>query len=594
MSVLGVDVGGTFTDFVAFDGDRVAVFKHLTTPRDPSVGVVNGARRISEDGELALSDLDRIIHGTTLVANSLIERRGSRTAMVTTRGFRDIVEIAREARYDIYDLALDRPEPLVPRPLRFELDERVGADGTVLRALDEGKAQSLIRELISLGVQSVAVCFLHSYVNPSNERRFADIAARESDELDVTLSSDVAPEWREFERGSTTCANAFVRPLVRRYLRNLDADLSRLDASDRLYVVLSHGGITSWEVASRRPIELVESGPAGGVMAAAYFGRRAGFEDVIAFDMGGTTTKISLIERGEPVRVSELEVARASRFKRGSGLPLKVPAIELIEIGAGGGSIAHGDSLGLLKVGPQSAGADPGAASYGRGGTSPTVTDADLLLGFLNPDYFLGGDMRLDVEAAREAVSTLARQLGLGVDECARGIFDIVNRQMALAMQTHVAERGSDPRRFALLASGGAGPVHAYEVARHLGIKTVVCPPIAGVASALGFLVSPFAIDLSRTYRGEIGKLDWGAVTSLYEEMEADARSLLLSAGASASSGERICGMSGKVPKSRSKLTGTPIHMTQKPRLGVASRWRTHGTTANISPPLLVRSSTGA
>jgi len=531
--LLGIDVGGTFTDFVAVDDTRrVSVFKSLTTPADPSVGVIDGAVLFAARRGASLADATRIIHGTTLVANSLIERRGARTALTTTVGFGDVLEIGREARYDLYDLNLERPAPLVARPLRFEIPERILADGTIAMPLREADARALAWRLREAGVESVAVCLLHAYANPVHEQRLAEVIRREAPAIDVTLSSEVAPEWREYERGSTAAANAYVRPLVRRYLRHLEAAFAERGASGRLYVVLSHGGLTSADVAAEMPVQMVESGPAGGVVAAAYFSRRRGLADLISFDMGGTTAKVSLVLGGEPLRASECEVARVARFKRGSGLPLKVPSIELIEIGTGGGSIAHADPLGLLKVGPESAGADPGPACYGRGGDRPTVTDADLCLGLLDPAYFLGGAMPLYRDRAEAALAGLGRWLGIGADRCARGVFEIVNRQMALAMRTHVVERGRDPRRFTLVAFGGAGPVHAYEVARHLGISRILYPPAAGVASALGFLVSPFVVDAVRTYPGRLGRLDWDAVAARFADMDAQVMALLRRADA--------------------------------------------------------------
>ncbi len=533
MPALGVDVGGTFTDFIGLDeAGRVHVHKQLTTPTDPSTSVLGGTSEIAERAGLSLEGLDRIVHGTTLVANSLIERRGARTALVTTVGFRDAVEIGREARYDLYDLNLERPEPLIPRSLRFEVDERIRGNGAVLEPLLEEEAVRIAGVLRDAEVESVAISLLNAYANPAHERMLAEVLARELPGVDITLSSTVAPEWREFERTSTAAANAYVRPLVRSYLARLEDGFEQRAAGNRLYVVLSQGGMTSASVAADLAVQLVESGPAGGVMAAAYFGKRLGLDDLISFDMGGTTTKASLVTGGSPLRVPELEVARVARFKRGSGLPLKISALELVEIGAGGGSIGRVDALGLLRVGPQSAGAEPGPACYARGGEEPTVTDADLVLGILDPDYFLGGEMALDVELAERALARVGEGVGLDAEGTARGIFDIVNSQMALALQTHVIERGEDPRAFAMVAFGGAGPVHAYEVARRLGIRTVVCPPAAGVASALGFLVAPFAVDLVRTYPALVGSIDWSQVAGRYAEMETEARDLLARSGA--------------------------------------------------------------
>ena len=532
MHQVGIDVGGTFTDFVAIDREgQVSVFKNLTTPADPSEGVLTGMGAFADQFSTTSSDISRIIHGTTLVANSLIERRGARTALITTRGFADVLEIGREARYDLYDLDLERPEPLVPRPLRLEVDERILADGTVLERLDEESAIQAARRLRDLGVESVAICLLHSYANPAHEQRLAGLIGEEAPGIDVTLSSEVAPEWREFERTSTAAANAYVRPLVRRYMVRLESGFEELGAGQRLYVMLSQGGVTSAGLASELAIQLVESGPAGGVMAAAFLGKRLGLKDLISFDMGGTTAKVSLIENGSALHVPETEVARVARLKRGSGLPLKLPTVEIIEIGTGGGSIGYRDPLGLLKVGPLSAGADPGPASYGKG-MDATVTDADLHLGYLDPDFFLGGTMPLHPDRAEDALEKLGATLGLDAEHCARGMFDIVNRQMAVAMRTNAVERGHDPRTFTLVAFGGAGPVHAHEVARHLGIRRILCPPAAGVASALGFLVSPFSVHLSRTQAGKLGELDWALVRGRLEEMEAQARDLLQRGGA--------------------------------------------------------------
>ncbi len=530
---LGVDVGGTFTDFVALDaGGRARVYKRLTTPADPSAAVLDGSAELAARTGLAVADAERIIHGTTLVANSLITRRGARTALITTAGFRDVLELGREARYDIYDLGLVRPEPLVPRPLRFEIAERIRADGSIHAPLDEAATRALAQRLRQDGVESVAVVLLNAYRNPAHELRLATILAEEAPQLDVTLSSAVAPEWREYERSSTAAANAFVRPLVRRYLARLETGFAKQGAAGRLFVMLSQGGLTTASVAAEYPVQLVESGPVGGVLAARFFGRRIGLSEMIAFDMGGTTSKVSVIERGEPLHVTEFEVARVARFKRGSGLPLKVATIELIEIGAGGGSIGRRDNLGLMKVGPESAGADPGPACYDRGGTAPTVTDADLHLGLLDPEYFLGGRMALRPDLATAALARLGASFGMDATACGAGMFEIVNRQMALAMRTAVVERGHDPRHFTLVATGGAGPVHAYEVARHLRIPRILLPPAAGVASSLGFLVAPLTVDLVRTLPARLGGVDWQAAAARYDEMQAQAGALLQRAGA--------------------------------------------------------------
>jgi N-methylhydantoinase A len=530
---LGIDVGGTFTDFVAIDerGD-VSVFKCLTTPADPSIGVLEGARVFADEDRRPVAEASRLVHGTTLVTNSLIERRGATLALVTTAGFRDVLEIGREARYDLYDLNLERPEPLVPRTHRLEVEERVTGSGDILIPLEADAVDRLVNELRQLDVESIAVALVNAYVNPAHEELLADALAKRLPGVDVSLSSGVAPVWREYERTSTVVANAYVRPRVRNYLERLEGGFADLGAPDKLYVLMSQGGVTSASLAAEYPIHLVESGPAGGVMAAAFFGRRSGVSNLIAFDMGGTTTKASLVENGSPLRVSEFEVARVARFKKGSGLPLLVPTLELIEIGAGGGSIGRTDSLGLLKVGPRSAGADPGPACYGLGGTEPTVTDADLHLGLLNPNFFLGGAMSLDLDAAATALERLGLALRMDVEACARGIFEVLNEQTSAALRTHIVERAHDPRQFSLVASGGAGPVHAYEIARRLGITEIICPPAAGVASALGFLVSPFSVELKRTIPGRLGAIDWPAIEGRLAELRLQAHTLLTRAGA--------------------------------------------------------------
>jgi N-methylhydantoinase A/oxoprolinase/acetone carboxylase beta subunit len=533
--LLGIDVGGTFTDFVGIDASgRISVHKQLTTPADPSESVLSGAAEITRSADLPLDRVERIVHGTTLVANSLIERRGARTALLSTVGFADTIQLGREVRYDLYDLGIVLPEPLVPRTLRLEVHERVRADGSVLQPLTLEEMQRVAVSVRDADVDSVAIALLNSYINPVHERMLGEVLARELPELDITLSSTVAPEWREYERSNTAAANAFVRPLVRRYLARLQSEFRGRTMRERLNVVLSHGGMASAGVAAEMAIQLVESGPAGGAMAAAYFGRRLGIDDLVSFDMGGTTTKACLIRNGRPSLAAELEVARVARFKRGSGLPLRIPALELVEVGAGGGSIGHIDSVGLLRVGPQSAGADPGPACYGRDGEEPTVTDADLVLGLLDPGYFLGGEMALDVARAEAALSRVGSRLELDAHATAMGMFEIVNNHMALALQTHVVEQSEDPRSFAMVAFGGAGPVHAYDVARRLGIATVICPPGAGVASALGFLVAPFATDLVRTYPARLDALDWDGVSERYAEMTAEAEDLLARSGVDA------------------------------------------------------------
>jgi N-methylhydantoinase A len=530
---LGIDVGGTFTDFVMVEDDaRILIHKRLSTPEDPSVGVVAGVREMAERYGFDVRDIDRIVHGTTVVANALIERKGARTGLVATAGFGDVLEIGREVRYDIYDLAIAYPPPLAPRDLRREVDERTLADGTVRTRPDPVAVRRIGAELRDAGVRSLAVCLLHAHRNPENERAVAAALREAVPDVRVTLSSDIAPEIREFERTATTVANAYVLPLVDGYLERLERTLREIGFGGTLMVMLSHGGIVTVGEARARPVELVESGPAAGAEASCFVGRLSGDADLLAFDMGGTTAKATVIDDGAPSYTTDTEVARIHRFKKGSGLPLKIPSVEMIEIGAGGGSIARIDAMGLVKVGPESAGADPGPACYGQGGTEPTVTDADLLLGYLDPANFLGGAMRLDAARADRAIAArIAGPLGTDVLRAAAGIVAIANENMASAARLHVAERGRDIRRYTLVAFGGAGPVHAYGVARALRLRRVLYPVAAGVLSALGFLVAPAAQRLVRSDVAVIDQIDWTRLRGLIAEMRASATAALAEAG---------------------------------------------------------------
>ena len=530
---VGIDIGGTFTDLVLIDdasGER-AIGKVLTTPDDPSEAVEQGLRGLLEREDVDASQLKTIIHGTTLVTNALIERRGTATALLTTEGFRDAVAIGTEHRYDMYDIFLEKPEPLVPRSLRYGVRERVLDDGSVLRDLDEEQVRAIAGELLERGIGAVAVSFLHGFRNPVHEQRVAEILAEEAPGVAVSLSSEVSPEIREYERTSTTIANVYVRPLVERYLQRLEERLRRLGFDGSFYVMLSNGGTASVETACRFPVRLLESGPAAGALAAAFYGEEAGFSDVLSFDMGGTTAKACLIDGGEPQTSTDFEVARVYRFKKGSGLPVKTSVIEMIEIGAGGGSIARVGPLGLPKIGPESAGADPGPACYGRGGEEPTVTDADLLLGYLDPDFFLGGRMRLDYRAAEKAMRKISDALGVDPLKAAWGVHQVVDENMANAARVHAVERGKDPRKYLLLAFGGAGPVHAHRVARALGVPGFVAPLGAGTASAFGFLCAPLSFDLARSLYGRLDELDWDAANAALAEMEEEGRELLRASG---------------------------------------------------------------
>jgi len=532
---IGVDVGGTFTDLVLVDEavGRVLTGKRLTTPDDPGRAILDGIARLLDEAARGIGAVRQVVHGTTLVTNTVIERKGARIGFITTRGFRDNLEMGREMRYDLYDLALEKPQPLAPRPRRHVVTERLDAAGRVLKPLDEAEVREAARALGAQEVEAVAVCLLHSYLDPSHERRVGKILAEELPGIPVTLSSDVAPEIREYERANTACVNAYVRPLMDRYLARLEEELRRRGLDAPLHLMLSAGGIATVRHARRHPVQLIESGPAAGALAAMHVGRACGLSDMISFDMGGTTAKMCLIEGGEAEHASTFEAARVRRFKKGSGLPLKVPVIDLIEIGAGGGSVAAVNAMGLLTVGPESAGSVPGPVCYARGGTHPTVTDADLLLGYLSPDYFLGGEMGLDREAVERAVQEkLAGPLGMSVLEVAAGIHAVVNENMAAATRMYVAEKGRDPRRYALLAFGGAGPVHAYGLAKLLKLSRIVVPAGAGVASALGFLVAAPAIDLVRSGIRRLSAVDWAEVARGFDAMEAEARALLVEAGA--------------------------------------------------------------
>lgn len=531
---LGVDIGGTFTDVMLFDAESGCswVGKTLTTPEDPSVGAEKAVEEILTLSRVECRQIRDIVHGTTLVTNAITERKGAKTALLTTEGFRDVLEIGRERRYDMHDLFLEMPEPLVPRPFRYGVKERILTTGAVEVEPDRRQIQEISERLREQRIEAVALCFLHSYKNSTNERAVAHWLQERIPELYISQSCQVSPQIREYERMSTTVANAYVQPLTERYVRRLDERLRAMGFEGHLYLMLSSGGICTLETACRFPIRLLESGPAAGALAAALFSEQTERPNTMSFDMGGTTAKLCMIDRGEVMTAREFEAARVYRFKQGSGLPILGRVVDMIEIGAGGGSIARLDRLGLLKVGPDSAGADPGPACYGRGSREPTVTDADLVLGYLNPDFFLGGKMKLDREAARAAIEVnLARDLGIGATEAAWGVHQIVNENMVSAARVHAIERGKDPRSYALTAFGGAGPVHAYRVAELLGISTIMIPPGAGATSAFGFLCAPLAFDWVRSDRKSLQRIDWEQANASLTEMENQGRAILLDSG---------------------------------------------------------------
>ena len=534
---VGVDVGGTFTDFVLVDEARDLIFtgKQLTSASDPGIAICEGVERIAREANLALAGIDGVVHGTTLVANTIIERTGAKVGLITTRGFRDVLEVGHEMRYDLYDLFLEKAEPLAPRDRRLTVDERIDSGGSVIRPMDEAELREAARALAGMGVEAVAVCFINSYVNAVHEQRAGAILAEMVPAIPVTISTMVAPEIREYERVCTAAANAYVTPLMRRYVTGLHRKLGDMGLKAPLNVMLSGGGIAALRVARESAIQLIESGPAAGAIAGAHYARITDTPSVIAFDMGGTTAKMCLIENGEPEHATTFEAGRVQRFAHGSGIPLKVPVIDLIEIGAGGGSIARLDAMGLMKVGPQSAGAEPGPVCYGCGGTEPTVTDADLWLGYLSPDFFLGGEMPLDAAAVREAMDrTLSRPAGLDTTDAAAGVHAIVNNNMAAAARRHIAEKGRDPRRYALVATGGAGPVHAYGLARLLGIRRIICPLAAGVTSSLGFLIAAPATDRAHSHVSRVESVSADAVNAFYDAMAGNATEALVEAGGDA------------------------------------------------------------
>jgi N-methylhydantoinase A len=535
---VAVDIGGTFTDGLAVltPGGRIWVAKTLTTPHDPGVAVTTVIadllRQVAATCNGVRPPVAEFVHGTTLVTNTLIERKGAPTGLIVTKGTRDVLTIAREVRYELYDLNLEIPRPLVPEEHRVELDERLDVEGAVVTRLTEAESARVAEAVGRLGVKAVAICLLHAYVNDAHERRIAAAIKKHFPDLAVSMSSGIAREVREYERMSTTAANAYVQPLMAEYLERLDGRVHALAPGAPLRIMVSSGGFTSAKAAAETPILLLESGPAGGVLSAVNTARNAGIDRILAFDMGGTTAKACVVVGGEPLVAHSFECARVSRFARGSGLPILIPSIDLIEIGAGGGSIAHVNPLGLLNVGPESAAAVPGPACYGQGGTEATVTDADLALGYISADSFLGGEMKLRKDLAMAALDKLAGSLKLKAVDVAWGICDIVNENMAAAARIHIAEKGHDPRDFTLVATGGAGPVHVVEVARKLRIPHVLATIAAGAGSCLGLLAAPARVDRAWSSPALTKDIDWRRVARTYGEMRADAERELESAGA--------------------------------------------------------------
>ena len=535
---IAVDIGGTFTDGICLEArsGRIWVAKCLTTPGDPSEGAATVVRQLLQQPTLHASgwsgaDVGEVVHATTLVTNTLIERNGARTALILTKGTSDLPDIAREVRYDLYDLDLELPEPLVPPSLRFEADERLDAAGGVRTPLEDDDLDRISRSVRDGGFEAAAICLLHSYANDRHERMIEDAIRRLAPGVGISISSRIAPEVGEFERMSTVAANAYVQPLMAKYLHRLGLRLQATEVAGALRIMLSSGGFTSVDSAAEAPIQLLESGPAAGVISAMVTAEAAGEKRILAFDMGGTTAKACVVRDGEAEVIRAFEAARVRRFKKGSGLPMLVPSIDLMEIGAGGGSIASVSGVGTLVVGPRSAGAVPGPACYAQGGMEATVTDADLVLGYLDPDRFLGGEMRLDRHMAERAIGRLGDRLNLSIAATAWGICSVVNENMAAAARVHIAEKGHDPRQFALVATGGAGPVHAVDVARRLRLSTVLCTVAAGAGSCLGLLAAAARAERAWPRRSLLSEVPWSEASRAIATLHEDALQELLSAG---------------------------------------------------------------
>ncbi len=524
---LAVDIGGTFTDLVLEANGRRATVKVLTTQANPERGVLDGVAKVMAEAGIATSDVGLIIHGTTLATNAIIERKGAKTALIVTEGLRDSVEMAHENRFEQYDINIDRPDPLVPRYLRWPVAERLNAAGEALKPLDEASVAALVPAIAEHGVESLAVGLIHSYANPAHERRVAEILQAAAPDLSVTLSSEVCPEIREYERQSTTCANAYVRPLMARYLTRLERELRARGFACPFLLMTSGGGLTGFETAVKFPVRLVESGPAGGAILASRVATECGFDRVLSFDMGGTTAKICLIDGATPLTSRSFEVARAYRFLKGSGLPLRIPAIEMVEIGAGGGSIASVDALKRINVGPESAGADPGPACYNRGGEAPTVTDADVVLGRIDIESFAGGAVAIHPERATRAIGRVLGALDLAGPLAAFAVSEVVDENMANAARVHAIEWGKEIASRALIAFGGAAPLHAARLAEKLGLDRVIVPTGAGVGSAIGFLRAPIAYEVVRSRYQRLSGFDAGAVNAALEEMREEAYAIV-------------------------------------------------------------------
>ncbi|NVP56959.1 hydantoinase/oxoprolinase family protein [Mycoplana rhizolycopersici] len=565
---LAVDIGGTFTDIVLRNSDgRLSVDKTLTTHEDLLSGFFGGVNAVLKKAGISSDAIDGVIvHATTVVTNALIERKGPPTALVVTEGFRDVLSIRNEHRYDMYDPQIEFPEPLVPIELTFGIAERTLADGTVAQTPSDEAIEVLAADIRKTGAQSVAICFLNSFVNSSNEAYVAGRLSRLLNDLFICTSSDVAPQIREYPRASTATVNAYTMPISQPYLRRLSDRLRDEGFGNSPLIMLSSGGVVGAETAGRNPVRMIESGPAAGALAACHYAEVLGIDRLMSFDMGGTTAKACLIENRTPLVTGLFEVDRRYRFKEGSGLPVTVPSIDLIEIGAGGGSIAHVDELGLLKVGPESAGSNPGPACYGRGGKNATVTDADLMLGLIDADNFLGGEMRLDTAATEHAMKSLADGLGTTPVQASRGIYRVVTEAMASAARAHATDRGVDYRGLPLFAFGGAGPLHACGVAELLQSASVIVPPRSSVLSAFGTLVTPLRLDLVRSDLVRLDAIDWARTEKLLGELEKEGRLALMEAGCEASDVEIHIGADLRYFGQQHEVTVTFDHDPRKSR----------------------------
>ena len=531
---LGVDIGGTFTDVVLEIGSDQYSTKVLTTYAAPENAIIDGMHQVCAKAGINPSQVEQIIHGTTLATNALIERRGAKTALITTMGFRDVIEMRTESRFEQYDLNLQLPEPLLPRQHRFTLNERMDAQGNVLIALDRADIEALADEMMSYGFESIAIGLIHAYLNDSHEQMIRDVFAEKLPGVMISLSSEVSPQMREYERFNTTVANAYIKPLMKSYLGRLKGRLSDEGVDCPIFLMHSGGGIISLESAADFPVRLVESGPAGGAVFAANIAARYGIDKVLSFDMGGTTAKICLIKNQTPKTARVFEVARTYRFKKGSGMPISIPVIDMVEIGAGGGSLAHVDAMRQIRVGPESAGSEPGPACYGRGGERPAVTDADLTLGKLDPDNFAGGSIKLHSDASAKALATLGEPLDMDAQTAAFGLAEVVDENMANAARVHAVENGEDLTDYTMIAFGGAAPLHAGRLCEKLGVDRLLVPTGAGVGSAIGFLRAPFSFEATRSVYMKLSDFAPDTVKSLLSEMEIEATGFVRTCDATA------------------------------------------------------------